>query len=80
MWTAWWKREAGGGTWPLEIIYLWLSHFIKSKLKSSALKSVYQMSWCYQSQLQQAINVWLAHTDQSWHFFLGHEIVGYGTY
>lgn len=53
-----WKLEGGGdGTWPLEIIYLWLSHFIRSKLKSSALKRVYQTSRCYQSQLQQAINV-----------------------
>lgn len=49
--------EGGHGTWPLEIIYLRLSHFIRSKLKSVALECIYQMSQCYQSQLQQAINV-----------------------
>lgn len=75
--TLMWKEEMwmAGGRGALEIIYLWLSHFIRSKLKSSPLKRVYQKSCSYQSQLQQTINAWLPHTDQSWHFFLGHEIV-----
>lgn len=73
------KWDGRGGTWPLEIIYLWVSHFIRPKLKCSALEYVYQVSQCYHSQLQQAIEVWLVHTDHCLHFFLDLENVEFAT-
>lgn len=70
----------GNGTWAPEIIYLWLSHFIRIKLKRLALKRVYQMSHvispsCNKPQKCDRLILITAHS-----FFLNHEIVEYRTY